>query len=321
MDSRIALWIADASGSDFRWIERQGVSAEATWLSVLLSNPDSPIEAIRRLSRHLHEQLLGSVAARIASAATLIIDADAVLAQVPWTMLENSAGQPLIERHALLLSHGWYEAASRIAPGRLKLRPALIVTDPELDLSAAQRLPPLRDARDEGSALCSRLVDARLITGGEARLDIVRTLLPNQRLLHYAGHGLTNGGFGALALAKEPGFPVRMFTAQQIANLDLSSLELVVMAACSSGIGERTGMLDLTSLVRAFLEAGANRVVAARWNIASRPTAALMRDFYTSLLSGTGPAEALRAAALAVRSQPLTAHPYYWAAFEIYGGL
>jgi CHAT domain-containing protein len=319
--NQLALWIADSSGTDFHFIELNQIAAKAQRLSALLANPDSSVPLIHTLSRQLFQQLLGPVASRLAQTPTLIIDADAPLANIPWSVLENSTGQPLLESHALVLTRGWYEAASHAVNQPLQLRPGLIVADPELDDPSARSLPPLRDAREESFALQTRLPATKLLTGGDAKLNLVRQLLPHQRLLHYAGHGVSNGGFGALVLAKEPGFPMRLFTAQQISDLDLSSTELVVLAACSTGIGEQSGAFDLSSLVRAFLEAGATRVVAARWNIDSKPTARFMTEFYTGLLNKVPPAQSLRAAALAIRSKPLTSHPYYWAAFELYGGI
>jgi CHAT domain-containing protein len=60
-------------------------------------------------------------------------------------------------------------------------------------------------------------------------------------------------------------------------------------------------------------------VVASRWNVDSSETANLMQRFYTQLLAGDGVANSMRAAQLALASRPSSAHPYYWAAFELEG--
>jgi CHAT domain-containing protein len=96
-------------------------------------------------------------------------------------------------------------------------------------------------------------------------------------------------------------------------------MDLAVLAACSSGVGEQIGVLNLDSLVTAFLDAGTSQVLATRWNVTSRPTAHLMGDFYAALLRGASAGEALRGAALRVRGNPATTHPYYWAAFQLFG--
>jgi CHAT domain-containing protein len=140
-------------------------------------------------------------------------------------------------------------------------------------------------------------------------------------LFHFAGHGISNGGFGALLLAPGPGnkAPARRLTADEIRHLNLKELQLLVLAACSSGAGEQAGAVNLDSLVRSFLEAGAVRVVAARWNVSSNETADTLAQFYEGVLQGERPAEALRQAALAVRNNPFTSHPYFWASFQIFG--
>jgi CHAT domain-containing protein len=44
-----------------------------------------------------------------------------------------------------------------------------------------------------------------------------------------------------------------------------------------------------------------------------------MRQFYTALLAGRTKAQALRDASLYLRKQPATAHPAYWAPFQLIG--
>lgn len=73
------------------------------------------------------------------------------------------------------------------------------------------------------------------------------------------------------------------------------------------------------SLGRAFLAAGADRVIAGLWRVPDRPTAALMQQLYAGLGRGADPAEALRQAKLRIASAPGTDHPYYWAAFQLTG--
>jgi CHAT domain-containing protein len=73
------------------------------------------------------------------------------------------------------------------------------------------------------------------------------------------------------------------------------------------------------SLVRAFLSGGARRVIAASWDVDALATRRLMTAFYREIARGTAVAEALRRAKVEVRNVPETRHPYYWAAFEVFG--
>jgi CHAT domain-containing protein len=68
-----------------------------------------------------------------------------------------------------------------------------------------------------------------------------------------------------------------------------------------------------------FLNAGVPQVMASRWNVDSRATAVFMNAFYDRLLKGQPAAVAIRAIASDIRKRPVGAHPYYWAAFSLYG--
>jgi CHAT domain-containing protein/tetratricopeptide (TPR) repeat protein len=317
----VAVWFADSRGVEYHSIAGRDLPRVAERLAMLLGSPDSPPELIHDISRQLYRALIAPVASRAAASRVLVIDADGPLAVTPWAALEDDAGACLLEHHALVQSHGWHEAASRTAATRFSLEPAVIVSDPALDTATARRLPRLVDAAREADEIHRRFPAARVLTGAQANVEQVLGSLAGSRLFHFAGHGLANGGFGALVLAGENDVPSSLLTAQRISQLDLSSLELVVLSACSAAVGESSGALDLDSLVRSFLEGGAARVLSARWNIDSRRTAALMDRFYDGLAAGSSAAEALRTAALALRHQSETRHPYYWAAFQLYGSL
>lgn len=315
----VALWAADAAGVDYRWLPAGNLSIQTDRLRALLSNVESPPAEIDRLSAHLYHELLQPVRSRIENARTLVIDADQWVAGVPWNVLRDHTGKVLIERHAIAGSYGWQDTSQRMGNEPRRIEPALVVADPELGREEERRYRPLPDARAEAASLSRKLRGAKVLIGRDAKLGMVRDTLAHYHLLHFAGHGVSNGGFGALLLSPDVPNGASLLSAQQIAALDLSELHLAVLGACSSGVGELGGILDLDSLVRSFLEAGTGAVVAAQWNIASRVSADLMDSFYDELLKGTSSAEALRQAALATRAQPRTAHPYYWAAFQVSG--
>jgi CHAT domain-containing protein len=74
-------------------------------------------------------------------------------------------------------------------------------------------------------------------------------------------------------------------------------------------------------MTRAFMFAGASRVVVSLLNVNDVATAELMRAFYGNLKSGQRYAEALRAAKLSLlrSSTPAIRHPYFWAPFILVG--
>ena len=91
-----------------------------------------------------------------------------------------------------------------------------------------------------------------------------------------------------------------ILTAEAIAGLDLSGLELVVLSACETGLGLVGGGEGVFGLQRAFHLAGAQNVVASLWKVDDQATSALMAIFYDRLWKqGKPPIEALREAQLA----------------------
>jgi CHAT domain-containing protein len=71
--------------------------------------------------------------------------------------------------------------------------------------------------------------------------------------------------------------------------------------------------------VRALLLAGVPSIVGSRWDVDAYQTGRLMDAFYTALTSGESISLSMQAAESKLRNQPGTQHPYYWAAFTVFG--
>jgi CHAT domain-containing protein/Tfp pilus assembly protein PilF len=94
-------------------------------------------------------------------------------------------------------------------------------------------------------------------------------------------------------------------TALEVAELDLSGVELAVLSACETGMGAVAGGEGLLGLQRAFQVAGAHAVVASLWKVNDAATSVLMERFYDNLWVKKLPKlEALRQAQLAVLNDP-----------------
>jgi CHAT domain-containing protein/Tfp pilus assembly protein PilF len=98
-----------------------------------------------------------------------------------------------------------------------------------------------------------------------------------------------------------------VLTAEDIVGLDLRRMNLAVLSACETGLGEVSGGEGVYGLTRAFHVAGARNVVASLWKVDDEATAALMSLFYRQLWdekNPVGPAEAMRRAQLALYREP-----------------
>jgi CHAT domain-containing protein/tetratricopeptide (TPR) repeat protein len=109
-----------------------------------------------------------------------------------------------------------------------------------------------------------------------------------------------------LAGANQPKTPARsILTGEALIDLDLSGLELAVLSACETGLGDVAGGEGTFGLQRAFHLAGTRNVVASLWKVSDQATAALMALFYRNLWDkGLPPIEALRQAQLEIYRHP-----------------
>jgi|GEM_PF-1826241 len=100
--------------------------------------------------------------------------------------------------------------------------------------------------------------------------------------------------------------------AEEIATMDLSGTDLVVLSACQTGLGEITSE-GVFGLQRAFKKAGVQTLIMSLWRVDDTATSLMMQTFYEHLLSGYSKREAFAIAQQAVKEKH--PNPYYWAAF------
>ena len=149
-----------------------------------------------------------------------------------------------------------------------------------------------------------------------------------------------------LAGANQPPQPDKddgILTALEVAELDMTGVELATLSACETGLGEMAGSEGLLGLQRAFQAAGARTTVASMWQIHDEATQLLMTQFYRNLWGKKlGKLAALRQAQLHMleHGKELQARlirrgleikelpggalndrlpPYYWAGFVLAG--
>src|SRR5205807_6863733 len=90
-------------------------------------------------------------------------------------------------------------------------------------------------------------------------------------------------------------------TGEALVDLNLSGLELAVLSACETGLGDVADGEGTFGLQRALHLAGTKNVIASLWKVDDQATAALMTLFYRHLWQEKlPPLEALRQAQLAL---------------------
>ncbi|MDX1387707.1 MAG: CHAT domain-containing tetratricopeptide repeat protein, partial [Acidobacteriota bacterium] len=205
--------------------------------------------------------------------------------------------------------------------------------------------------------------EAALLTGKNASEAALRRSAPGNRVVHLATHGFfaleacapaepsapRQGLYAArdhtealrvledpfllagLALAgantrtnrDAPAADDGILTAEEVATLDLSGVEWVVLSACETGVGKVQTGEGVLGLRRAFETAGAGTLVMSLWAVDDEATRSWMEHLYRHRLAGASTLEAVRSASAetiaARRDEGLSTHPFFWGAFVAVG--
>lgn len=111
-----------------------------------------------------------------------------------------------------------------------------------------------------------------------------------------------------------------VITAQELSAMNLGNVDMVVLSACQSGLGETTGE-GVFGLQRGFKLAGANSLLMSLWKVDDEVTKLLMTEFYHNLIKGDSKISSLRKAQQYIRSIPYYNSPEYWAGWILLDAL
>lgn len=317
----LVAWVFDDRDAKGRRLAVKPADLEPVALRFLreCSDQNSDPAALHRDARQLYDWLVAPFAAYLDPARTLVIEPDGPLAAIPMQALQDEKQRYLGDRFAITIASSLadYQLRARSGPINSSAR-ALIAVNPSLGQDLKRAFPPLVQATREGNAVAEQFPNKVLLTGRDVTLAAVKRHLPDAELFHFAGHGFSNAGNGGLLLSSG-GSGAGVLDGAGMEQQDWSRCRLAVLSACSAGTGETHGPVNPESLVRGLLWAGVARVVATRWNMDSDTGEKFIGRFYAGLLSGEDVARALQNAGAALRHDPTTSHPYFWAGFQTFG--
>ena len=220
---------------------------------------------------------------------------------------------------ALALSPGGRPARKPAATGAPTL---LLVGNP---VAVSDAYPALAHAAAEIDGVSRHFDghDRTILVGASATPTAYAGANPGRfSFIHFVAHGVASRAspLDSVIVLSENGRPAYVY-ARDIVRTPLSA-RLVTISACDSAGARTYSGEGLVGLSWAFLRAGAHQVVGALWQVDDASTARLMESLYDQIGAGRPPADAMRAAKLAMlKSGSVYRKPFYWAAFVLYSGV
>lgn len=139
---------------------------------------------------------------------------------------------------------------------------------------------------EEALAPLIELGYAELETIEKAQVREMRRKLRDGRshVLHFLGHGLIEGGEGAIALEKEDGTKQAVFASQLRAMLRSTSIKIIYLNACETATHD--GVHPINSVARSLIRAGIPAVMAMQFEVPDKTALLFSRELYQSLAQG-----------------------------------
>ncbi len=287
-------------------------------------------DQIRGLAAELFDELVRPVAKLLRSGATLVLVPDSFLHELPFSVLYDSiADKYLIEQHpiavapsATLVLQGWGSSTHPIG----EFRKALVVGNPQVDPQRFPGVAGLPGAEAEARKIATLYPDAEILIGMAATPGRFLAELGRYDVVHFGGHAISNEEFPQLSMlllapdevSKNSG----ALLAHEIYGRNFENTRLVVLGACNTARSRISPGEGVLGLARPFLAGGVSQVLATLWEVDDKTSPAIFEVFHRRLRLGDSPAQALRAAQLALLGspRPKLRAPAAWAPFEVIQG-
>jgi CHAT domain-containing protein len=270
--------------------------------------------------RRLHDTLIAPL--RVSAGTRLIFVPDRFLYRVPFAALMNAHGDYLMQRHVISVApsatlYVRNTARDRALAAASGAPSALVVASGERP-EGFDSLPALRSTTAEARAIAAMYAGSRVAmtaAGGDVLAQGADT-----DVMHFATHAVIND-----KVPSDSMLLIGANTRLRVADIEAARLDrtrLVVLGACSSGIGKPLRGEGVLSLARAFMAAGVPSVIGTVAPVEDVASATLLTQFHAAYARGLDAPSALRHAQLAMlhHRNPSFADPARWSAFQVIGG-
>jgi CHAT domain-containing protein len=304
---RLIIWKIGNAGIQAVWVPEKREDLERTIFQYLQKcanqSPSLSVGSPDEDGSELFSVLLKPVMADLQGSDTVTVTLDQALTKLPLEALRSPEGWYFGEKYAVVYSPGYIRENDLRKPVQQPPREGLLLNafDSQSEQSEIQKLfPSIIVKYDEGMATAE-----------------LPPLLERSEMFVFIGHGESG------TLIRNGKKPLK---AQDFRRESLGRLQLVVLAACSTGSpggsfndSSSDSILDTGNLVNAFQAGGAPSIVASLWDVESEATEDLMKRFFTHLSNAESVPHALSQARKEMIRDGRHSHPYYWAGFILNG--
>lgn len=173
----------------------------------------------------------------------------------------------------------------------------------------------LAEAKTEAQTI-SNLFNGKLFLNEEATKNNFLQATTTYNFHHLAMHSLLEDDYSKSSLVFTNNQKVYF---DELYQLNFPS-KMVVLSACSTGLGTQESGEGIMSLSRALAYSGVKSSVYSLWQVPDKETSEIMISFYENLKKGQPKDEALaNAKTTFISKNPMKNHPFYWAGFVING--
>ena len=303
------------------------------------------LENAKRYLQFFHKVLFGCVLDRLESEDVVIVP-NKELFLLPFCVLEDSQGEPLLEKLNISLSPSLYALLSirqcNYTPTRDPEDKALIVGDPspsslltntitdkKPNLPTISSIPHWQDEISTISDTWKKLNVSEVISGSkeECNNEFFYKSYPKSKYIHFATHFCAEEispsvpHYGKISLASSGETPHAGWISAHLSNYRLPfSSQIVSLSSVITLSGKIKGE-NFSDSLQSFFRSGSHSVLSPICSFPSHSFSQFFQSFYQMLSKfPQNSAKALRHAQIQLRkNSPLDCNPLLWGSFILFG--
>lgn len=247
---------------------------------------------------------------------SIVINASGILRYVPLATLYDGK-KYLVEKYQITNITGLdlIRLTKNSGERRITDVNAVIFADPDGTLPVG---------KNEGEFISKLFQNVKLYIGNNASLDEFESMLGNVNFIHLATHAKLdpdNPANSYILFAKG-----KKWKYSDMMGFNVQNIDSIVLSACSTAISEKCTGGEIEGMAYQLLKKSpSGSVLASFWDADDAATAEFMVEYYQHITNSIKKNHsldrggALRQAQLTLLKKTETSHPYYWAAFTLFG--